>query len=73
MPDPPSTKQRDSREEISDEITPAEAWKLIYANLKDPACVVIDVREPAEYRGGLIGDARNLDYQCRTFADDLVA
>jgi len=56
---------------IPEERPPREAWSLIERNRSNPDCVVVDVREPAEYQGEHIEGARNLDYHRSTFADDL--
>lgn len=49
-------------------ITAQDAFSLIQSNSGNPGLVIIDVRTPAEFNGGHIANAINLDYYSPDFA-----
>ena len=57
--------------QISESITPQEAFTLIQENQDNPDFVIIDVRTPEEFTEEHIEDAINLDYHSETFRDEL--
>ena len=57
--------------QISENITPQEAFTLIQDNQDNPDFVIIDIRTPEEFAGGHIEDAINIDYRSETFRDEL--
>jgi len=61
---------RDETATIED-ITPQEAFTLIQDNQGNPDFVIIDVRTPAEFAGGHIENATNMDFYSEAFRDTL--
>jgi len=57
--------------QITENITPEEAYILIQENKDNPNFVILDVRTPEEFLGEYIENAINLDYYSETFRDDL--
>ena len=57
--------------QIIEDITPEEAYDLIWNNSGNDNFVIIDVRTPGEYADGYIKDAVNIDYYSKTFIDDI--
>ena len=57
--------------QISESITPEEAFNLIQANQDNPDFIIIDIRTPAEFAEGHIENAINLDYQSDNFQGEL--
>ena len=60
-----------SQTQISEAVTPQGAYSLIQENKDNPDFVILDVRTPREFAGGHIEGAVNLDYNDRSFKDDL--
>jgi rhodanese-related sulfurtransferase len=52
---------------IFETISPHQATKLISQRKDDPRFIILDVRTPAEYKGGHIKNAVLLDYYSKTF------
>ncbi len=57
--------------QITENITPQEAFTLIQDNQNNPDFVILDVRTTEEVANGHIEDAVNLDYYSETFRDEL--
>ena len=57
--------------QITENITPQEAFTLIQDNQDNPDFVILDVRTPEEFADGHIENAINLDYYSETFRDEL--
>ncbi len=57
--------------QITESITPQEAFALIQENQDNPDFVIIDVRTPEEFAEEHIENAINLDYYSKTFRDEL--
>jgi rhodanese-related sulfurtransferase len=71
---PPATEGNTPPEaptQIIKDITVQEASTLIKDNQDNPDFVILDVRTPDEFAGGHIADAVNLDYQAKTFRNEL--
>ena len=60
-----------SQTQISEAITPQEAYSLIQENKDNPDFIILDVRTAREFAGGHIEGAVNLDYNAPNFKDDL--
>ncbi|GAK55132.1 rhodanese domain protein [Candidatus Vecturithrix granuli] len=52
-------------------LTPQEAHALIQEHNEDENFVILDVRTPAEFRSGKLGDAVNLDYYAPNFRAEM--
>jgi len=57
--------------QITEDVTPEEAFSLIEDNLNNPNFVIIDVRTPQEFAEERIEGAINLDFYADTFEDEL--
>ncbi len=57
--------------QVIEDITPAESYALIQDNMGNEGFVIIDVRTPQEYADGYIENALNLDFNGKTFRDEL--
>ncbi|GAH35330.1 unnamed protein product, partial [marine sediment metagenome] len=57
--------------QISESITPQEAFTLIQEKQDNPDFVIIDIRTPEEFADGHIENAINIDYRSDTFQDEL--
>jgi len=57
--------------QITEDITPQEAFTLIQENQDNPDFVIIDVRTPGEFTEEHIENATNIDYYSETFRDEL--
>ena len=57
--------------QITESITPQEAFALIQENQDNPDFVIIDVQRREEFVKGHIEDAINIDYDSETFRDEL--
>jgi len=57
--------------QITESITPQEAFALIQENQDNPNFVIIDVQRREEFVKGHIEDAINIDYNSETFRDEL--
>ena len=57
--------------QITEDITPQEAFTLIQENQDNPDFVIIDVRTPNEFAEGHIENAIIIDYYSETFRDDV--
>lgn len=57
--------------QISESITPQEAFDLIQENQDNPDFVIIDIRTPEEFAQWHIEDAINIDYRSEDFRDEL--
>ncbi len=57
--------------QISESITPQEAFALIQDNQDNPDFVIIDIRTPGNFAEEHIEDAINLDYSSENFQDEL--
>jgi rhodanese-related sulfurtransferase len=66
-------KSRDSedRPQLVKDVSVAEASALVQQHKNDANFVILDVRTAAEFSGGHIENANNLDYYSTTFKDDL--
>ena len=69
----PSAAEARPQTQIIKDITPQEAHTLIQKHKNNRTFVILDVRTPAEFGGGHIAGAVNLDYYTPTFNDDLNA
>jgi phage shock protein E len=58
-------------EPVLTSVSPADAQSLIGQHSGDPQFVILDVRTPAEYAGGRIAGAINIDYLDSSFASRL--
>jgi len=67
----PSTAEPLPSTQIIKDITPQEAYGLIQKNKNNRNFVILDVRTPAEFRGGHIAGAINIDYHAPTFKEEL--
>ena len=65
------TAKPETQIQITENITPEEAYILIQENKDNPNFVILDVRTPEEFLGEYIENAINLDYYSDTFRDDL--
>jgi len=54
-------------EQVSREITPQVATRLIQQNLNNPSLVILDVRTPQEYADGHLDQAINVDFYSTDF------
>jgi len=66
-----NTAKPETQIQITENITPEEAYILIQENKDNPNFVILDVRTPEEFLGEYIENAINLDYYSETFRDDL--
>jgi|SRR5665648_16148 len=66
-----NTAKPETQIQITENITPEEAYILIQENKDNPNFVILDVRTPEEFLGEYIENAINLDYYSDTFRDDL--
>ncbi len=57
--------------QISESITPQEAFNLIQENQDNLDFVIIDIRTPEEFADGHIENAINIDYRSENFRDEL--
>ena len=57
--------------QISENITPQQAYLLIQENQGNPDFVIIDVRTPKEFNEGHIENSINIDFYRDTFRDEL--
>lgn len=57
--------------ETAARLTAAQAHDLMEAHARDPHFVVLDVRTPAEFAGGHLKNALNIDLKAADFADRL--
>ena len=57
--------------QITEDITPEEAFTLIQANQQSPDFVIIDVRTPEEFASGYLENAVNIDYNSAAFSDEI--
>ena len=57
--------------QISESITPQEAFTLIQENQDNPDFVIIDIQTPEEFVNRHIENAINIDYRSETFQDEL--
>jgi rhodanese-related sulfurtransferase len=53
------------------DVSPAEAYALVVSRTGDPDFVILDVRTPAEFAGGHIQNAINIDFYSEGFRDEL--
>ena len=65
------TPEQEAPTQITENITPQEAFTLIQNNKNNPDFVIIDVRTPGEFAEGHIENAINIDYYSETFRDEL--
>ena len=66
-----NTAKPETQIQITENITPEEAYILIQGNKDNPNFVILDARTPEEFLGEYIENAINLDYYSDTFRDDL--
>ena len=66
-----NTAKPETQIQITENITPEEAYILIQENKDNPNFVILDVRTPEEFLGEYIENAINLDYYSDTFRNDL--
>jgi len=66
-----NTAKPETQIQITENITPEEAYILIQENKDNPNFVILDVRTPEEFLGEYIENPINLDYYSDTFRDDL--
>jgi len=59
------------REPIFSDISVSAAHQMIADNRNNPDFIIIDVRTPAEYAGGHLEKALNIDYKAADFQDRL--
>ena len=57
---------------VAENITAADAYALIQANINNPDFVILDVRTPDEFSSGHLSGAINIDYEAATFKDDIL-
>ena len=57
--------------QLTEDVTPQEAFALIQENQDNPDFVIIDVRTPEEFAQEHIENALNLNYHSETFRDEL--
>jgi rhodanese-related sulfurtransferase len=53
------------------DVSPAEAYALVVSRTGDPDFVILDIRTPAEFAGGHIQNAVNIDFYSEGFRDEL--
>jgi len=61
----------ETQTQLTENITPREAFTLIENNRDNPNLVIIDIRTPKEFEEEHIEGAMNLDYYSDTFGDEL--
>ncbi len=57
--------------QITQNITPQEAFTLLQNNQDNPDFVIIDVRTPQEFTDGYVENAINIDFYSKTFRDEI--
>ena len=65
------TVTQETPTQITEDITPQEAFTLIQDNQDNPDFVIIDVRTPQELAEGHIENVINLDFYPETFRNEL--
>jgi len=70
-PDTVIPEKSETPTQITEDVTPEEAFSLIEDNLNNPNFVIIDVRTPQEFAEERIEGAINLDFYADTFKDEL--
>jgi rhodanese-related sulfurtransferase len=58
---------RCNRDSVVQNVSPAEAEKIIQANMNNTAFVILDVRTPAEFSAGHLAGAINIDFNADDF------
>ena len=58
-------------EQLIEDVTAEQAFRLIEENKNDPDLLIIDVRTPQEYTDGHIEDAINMDFNSGAFGDEV--
>ncbi len=65
------TPTQETSAQIIEDVTPQEAFQMIQNNQNNPDFVIIDVRTRAEFEGGHIENATNIDFYSEAFLDML--
>ena len=58
-------------EQLIEDVTAEQAFRLIEENKNDPDLLIIDVRTPQEYTDGHIEHAINMDFNSGAFSDEV--
>ena len=59
------------KDTVSENITVAEAYEMINANLENPNFVILDVRTPEEYNSGHIENSTLIDFRSDNFKEEI--